>query len=83
MDLVPDTNFPDIRHKCLVQSNHGSVFVIPREKDIIRLYVQLEEKDVIDPVTGRVDKDRMGADQIFKVSGIHRHTIVSSHQYSP
>ncbi|KAG1900271.1 FAD binding domain-containing protein [Suillus fuscotomentosus] len=68
MDLVPDTDFPDIRNKCLAQSNHGSLFVIPREKDLIRLYVQLEEKDVIDPVTGRVDKDRMGPDQIFKTA---------------
>jgi hypothetical protein len=35
------------------------------------LYIQLEDKDVIDPVTGRVDKEKMGPEQILEVSGIH------------
>ncbi|KAG2159491.1 FAD binding domain-containing protein [Suillus bovinus] len=68
VDFVPDTDFPDIRNKCLAQSNHGSLFVIPREKDYVRLYVQLEDKDVIDPATGRVDKDRMGPEQILETA---------------
>jgi phenol 2-monooxygenase len=80
--MVPDTDFPDARNKSLVHSNHGSALLIPREKDRIRVYIQLEDKDVIDPVTGRVDKERMGPEQILEVS--HSiHYIISGHQYSP
>ncbi|KAG2159492.1 FAD binding domain-containing protein [Suillus bovinus] len=66
VDFVPDTDFPDVRNKCLAQSNYGSMFLVPREQDRVRAYVQLEDKDVINPVTGRVDKDKMGPEQIFK-----------------
>jgi phenol 2-monooxygenase len=68
--MVPDTDFPDARNKSLVHSNHGSALLIPRENERIRVYIQLEDKDVIDPVTGRVDKERMGPEQILKVSHI-------------
>ncbi|KAG2040429.1 FAD binding domain-containing protein [Suillus americanus] len=66
VDMVtPDTDFPDVRNKALVHSNHGSVIFVPREQDRIRVYIQLEDKDVIDPVTGRVDKEKMGPEQIL------------------
>jgi phenol 2-monooxygenase len=80
--MVPDTDFPDARNKSLVHSNHGSAILIPREKDRIRVYIQLEDKDVIDPVTGRVDKCRMGPEQILEVSR-SVHYIISGHRYSP
>jgi phenol 2-monooxygenase len=41
--------------------------IIPREGDMIRLYIQLSDKQVIDPKTGRVDRDRMGAKQLVEV----------------
>jgi hypothetical protein len=41
--------------------------VIPREGDRVRLYIQLSDKDVVDPATGRVDKNRMGPDQLLEV----------------
>jgi phenol 2-monooxygenase len=69
--MMPDTDFPDVRNKSLVHSSHGSAIIIPRENDCIRVYIQLEDKDVINPVTGRVDKERMGPEQILEVSGIH------------
>ncbi|KAG1845336.1 FAD binding domain-containing protein [Suillus subluteus] len=60
MDMAaPDTDFLDIRTKTLIRSNHGSVFVIPREQDRMRIYVQLEDKDFINPVTGRADKEKV------------------------
>ncbi|KAG2102149.1 FAD binding domain-containing protein [Suillus cothurnatus] len=69
VDMVtPDTDFPDVRNKAFVHSNHGSVILVSREQDRIRVYVQLEDKDVINPVTGRVDKEKMGPDQILKTA---------------
>jgi phenol 2-monooxygenase len=52
-DFVADTDFPDIRKRCAVHSDVGSVMVIPREQIatgeyLTRLYVQ---------VPGEVDRD--------------------------
>lgn len=42
LDMIPKTNFPDIRSRCAVHSaNAGSVMVIPQERDLVRLYIQL------------------------------------------
>ncbi|KAG2051849.1 hypothetical protein BDR06DRAFT_958440 [Suillus hirtellus] len=68
VDLTADTDFPDIRNKTYVHSNHGSVICLPREKDRIRIYVQLEVNDAIDPVTGRVAKEKISPEQIFKTA---------------
>ncbi|WLF81100.1 hypothetical protein PVL30_004896 [Lodderomyces elongisporus] len=44
LDMVPITDFPDIRSRCAIHSkNSGSVMVIPRENDMVRLYIQLKE----------------------------------------
>ncbi|KAK9444772.1 Monooxygenase, FAD-binding protein [Metarhizium brunneum] len=53
-DFVVDTDFPDIRKRCAVHSDAGSVMVIPRERIatgdyLTRLYVQ---------VPGEVAQDR-------------------------
>lgn len=51
LDMVPLTNFPDIRNRCAIHSeNSGSIMVIPRERDLVRLYIQLKEIDR-DPLT--------------------------------
>ncbi|KAK4046930.1 hypothetical protein OIV83_005721 [Microbotryomycetes sp. JL201] len=45
LDAVPVTNFPDIRSRCAIHSaNAGSVMVIPQERDLVRLYIQLPVK---------------------------------------
>ncbi|KAI6160821.1 FAD binding domain-containing protein [Pisolithus thermaeus] len=44
VDMVPDTDFPDIRHRAAIHSTNGSLMIIPRENDKVRLYVQLQEK---------------------------------------
>ncbi|KAI5461880.1 putative phenol monooxygenase [Mariannaea sp. PMI_226] len=58
-DFVADTDFPDIRKRCAVHSNSGSVMVIPREQIatgeyLTRLYVQ---------VPGEVASDLGGTDK--------------------
>ena len=67
VDMVPTTDFPDIRNKSAIHSHNGSCMVIPREEDRVRLYIQLADVDVRDPVTGRVDKERMGPDKLLEV----------------
>lgn len=68
VDIVPDTNFPDIRNKTVIHSTNGSCMIIPREGDKVRLYVQLSENDIVDPGSGRVDKTRMSSEQILEVA---------------
>ena len=41
MDGVVRTNFPDIKMKCTIHSDHGSIMVIPRENNMVRLYIQI------------------------------------------
>lgn len=42
LDIVPITDFPDIRMRCAIHSaSEGSVMVIPRENKLVRLYIQL------------------------------------------
>ncbi|KAK6453731.1 phenol 2-monooxygenase [Scheffersomyces xylosifermentans] len=55
LDMVPITDFPDIRNRCGIHSkDSGSVMVIPRENDLVRFYIQLKEVDR-DPAT-KTDK---------------------------
>ncbi|KAI1435574.1 FAD binding domain-containing protein [Xylaria sp. CBS 124048] len=41
MDGVVKTDFPDIRMKSTIHSKHGSIMVIPREDNMVRLYIQI------------------------------------------
>ncbi|EMC91619.1 hypothetical protein BAUCODRAFT_38727 [Baudoinia panamericana UAMH 10762] len=41
MDGVVKTNFPDIKMKCTIHSDAGSIMVIPREANMVRLYIQI------------------------------------------
>ncbi|KIM53930.1 hypothetical protein SCLCIDRAFT_1222455 [Scleroderma citrinum Foug A] len=68
VDMVPDTNFPDIRNRTAIHSTNGSCMIIPREDDKIRLYVQLLDHDVVDPGTGRVDKTRMNPERVIEAA---------------
>ena len=67
IDTVPETNFPDIRNRCAIHSENGSCMVIPREGDKVRLYIQLTDKQVVDPATGRVDKNRVSPEYLLQV----------------
>ncbi|KAK4980786.1 hypothetical protein LTR66_010358 [Elasticomyces elasticus] len=41
MDGVVRTDFPDIKMKCTIHSDAGSIMVIPREDHMVRLYIQI------------------------------------------
>jgi 2-polyprenyl-6-methoxyphenol hydroxylase-like FAD-dependent oxidoreductase len=41
MDGVVKTDFPDIKMKCTIHSENGSIMVIPRENSMVRLYIQI------------------------------------------
>jgi len=44
MDVLPVTDFPDIRHKVAIQSHEGSLMIIPREGGhLVRLYVEMDK----------------------------------------
>ncbi|KIJ21010.1 hypothetical protein PAXINDRAFT_66286 [Paxillus involutus ATCC 200175] len=68
VDMIPDTDFPDIRNKTAIHSTNGSCMTIPREGDIVRFYIQLSDRDVVDPVSGRVDKSRMTPEKLLEVA---------------
>jgi phenol 2-monooxygenase len=42
--------------------------IIPRERDLIRLYIQLSDKDVLDPSTGRVDRNKTSPEMLLEVA---------------
>lgn len=65
MDVVPLTDFPDIRMRCAIHSaEHGSLMVIPRENRLVRLYIQLKEVRPVD-ATGRADRSQITPALIF------------------
>jgi hypothetical protein len=44
IDIVPLTDFPDIRQSCAIHSaDHGSIITVPREGRLVRFYIQLHD----------------------------------------
>ena len=68
--MIPETNFPDIRNASVIHSENGSSLIIPREGDLVRFYIQLSDTDVVDPLTGRVDKSKMTSQNLVSVSHV-------------
>lgn len=67
LDIVPITDFPDIRCRCMVHSEaHGSLMNIPRENNLTRLYIQLNE--VKPDASGRADRSKITPDIIIKAA---------------
>ncbi|KAI4525752.1 hypothetical protein K523DRAFT_297906 [Schizophyllum commune Tattone D] len=68
IDFVPETDFPDIRNHCLSHTRHGSFMVIPREGDLVRLYVQMD-KDFLDlDEAGDFDRSKMSPETLLKAA---------------
>ena len=66
LDIVPITNFPDIRVRCAVRSaNSGTVMVIPRENKLVRLYIQLNE---VNGGGQQFDRSKVSPDIILKAA---------------
>ncbi|KAK8113753.1 hypothetical protein PG999_005822 [Apiospora kogelbergensis] len=67
MDIIPFTDFPDIRCRCAIHSaTHGSLMIIPRENNLVRLYIQLVE--VKPDASGRADRTKITPDFIFNAA---------------
>lgn len=64
---VADMTVADIRSRCAIQSaNAGSIMIIPRERRLVRLYVQLSE---CTPTAGqRVDRLKITPELILKAA---------------
>ncbi|MDN6533275.1 MAG: FAD-dependent monooxygenase [Yaniella sp.] len=74
MDVLVETDFPDIRTKCAIQSNDGgSILLIPREGGyLVRFYVDL----------GDVDPNDAGAVRKTPLEEIIRHANDILHPYT-
>ncbi|EGO21398.1 hypothetical protein SERLADRAFT_351441 [Serpula lacrymans var. lacrymans S7.9] len=66
VDFVPETDFPDIRLTCAIHAQEGSCMLVPRENDMVRIYVQLEESKM--DKAGRLDRSQFGAEDIIKIA---------------
>ncbi|KAK5100876.1 hypothetical protein LTR24_000724 [Lithohypha guttulata] len=69
MDGVVRTNFPDIKMKCTIHSDHGSIMVIPRENNMVRLYIQIAsstDPDFDPRQTATVQEVQHAAQKIFQ-----------------
>ncbi|KAK8207396.1 FAD binding domain-containing protein [Phyllosticta capitalensis] len=68
LDIIPITDFPDIRQRCVIHSaDQGTLMVIPRERGLVRLYIQLNEIKP-DAASGRADRSKITPDVIFKAA---------------
>ncbi|KAJ7285209.1 FAD binding domain-containing protein [Mycena rebaudengoi] len=54
-DVIVKTDLPDYRTKCVIQSSAGPVIIIPREGEIIRIYVGLSPQEAVRTADGRLD----------------------------
>lgn len=67
LDCVPITNFPDIRSRGAIHSkDSGSIMIIPRERDVVRIYCQLKEVPKLDDSSNRVDRSKITPELILK-----------------
>lgn len=64
MDIIPITDFPDIRNHCTIHSaEYGSAMIIPRENRLARLYIQLMETEK--GAGGRADRTKINPSVIL------------------
>ncbi|KAJ7142147.1 FAD binding domain-containing protein [Mycena crocata] len=54
-DVIMETDLPDYRTKCVIQSKAGPVIFIPREGEIVRIYVGLSPQEAVRTANGRLD----------------------------
>lgn len=67
LDIVPITDFPDIRMRCAIHSaNNGSVMVIPRENKLVRLYIQLTTTEKLGEESSRADRSKINPETILQ-----------------
>ncbi|CAD6565738.1 MAG: hypothetical protein ASARMPREDX12_006748 [Alectoria sarmentosa] len=63
LDIIPKTDFPDIRKNCVIRSvRHGNMMLIPRENRLVRFYVQL--------LHANADQDRAAIKSAYSVDAL-------------
>ena len=75
MDILANTDFPDVRQKCLItSSNEGNILILPREGGyLLRMYVELDKLNPDERVSNR----NLHADDIIRAANriMHPYTI--------
>ncbi|KAH6720084.1 putative phenol monooxygenase [Leptodontidium sp. MPI-SDFR-AT-0119] len=76
LDFVCDTDFPDIRKRCAIHADSGSIMIIPRERIatgeyLTRLYVQIKDEIPTD-----VNEDAE-AEKAHKATSKQRRSVVT------
>ncbi|KAL8942691.1 MAG: hypothetical protein Q9211_001289 [Gyalolechia sp. 1 TL-2023] len=66
LDIIPLTDFPDIRSRCRVSAQSGTIMIIPREDDLVRIYCQLST--LAPGSDGRFDRSRVTPDTILEAA---------------
>ncbi|OAA65798.1 Monooxygenase, FAD-binding protein [Niveomyces insectorum RCEF 264] len=67
LDIVPITDFPDIRMRCAIHSaDSGSIMVIPRENKLVRLYIQITTTEKLGEASSRADRSKITPEVILK-----------------
>lgn len=68
LDICPETNFPNIRFKNIVQSEFGTCGIVPREDDMVRLYIQIPEEDLSMDADGKLVKTEATPEKLLGVT---------------
>lgn len=69
LDMVPITDFPDIRMRCAIHSaDAGSIMVIPRENKLVRLYIQLTTTERVGDEPARADRSKLSPRVILEAA---------------
>jgi phenol 2-monooxygenase len=81
MDILANTDFPDVRQKCLIQSaGEGNVLILPREGGyLFRIYAELDKLNADERVADRdftVDHLIAAANRIVRPYTIHVKEVV-------
>ncbi|KAL8708121.1 MAG: hypothetical protein Q9220_006975 [cf. Caloplaca sp. 1 TL-2023] len=64
LDIIPLTDFPDIRSRCAIHSaESGTIMIIPREDRLVRIYCQLSTMTL--DSDGRFDRKSVTPDTIL------------------
>ncbi|KAL3433571.1 FAD binding domain-containing protein [Aspergillus tetrazonus] len=67
IDIVPITDFPDIRQSCAIHSDqYGSVMTAPREDRLVRFYIQLKGEGDLDKKA--MDKTEESPDALIQMA---------------
>ncbi|KAJ5230425.1 2-polyprenyl-6-methoxyphenol hydroxylase [Penicillium chrysogenum] len=75
VDCLPITDFPDVRKRCIIKSHGGNIMIIPRERKVVRFYIQLSAA-----VATKLKENHNPALLVGLLRGIlHPYTFASTH----